>query len=195
MADNMKIERNIDDDGRRVETRVYETVIDGQKQRVIETHIEQIPMTLAERVVEKVSPIVTTRKTELYRDGKIVDAVLEELDHGTLRMGTVVQAPAHPKESDVLTKNDLKEILREILQERDSSIREVKPTKKVVNKTKKVEPEPVEEVEEIEEIEDAEVTPSKDNNKVWEWVEIGAYVVLSGELAFCLYHLLLKNWL
>lgn len=192
MAEDVKVERIVDENGRRVETRVYEVVIDGQKERVIETHVEQIPMALQERVVEKIAPVVTTRKKEIYnKDGKVVESQVEELDNGSMKMAPVVvqQAPAN----NALTKEDLLEVLREVLTTRES-VREVKPTKKkVVNKPKKV----VEQEEEEIEDDPTPVTPvtTPTNNKLWEVFEIGAYVVLAGELAFCIYHLVLKNWL
>ncbi len=190
MADNVKIDRIVDDNGRRVETRVYETVVDGQKQRIVETHVEEIPMALHERVVESIAPVVTTRKKETYKDGQVVDSVVEELDHGTMKM-TVAQ----PQPSNTLTKEDLKEVLHELLNARDN-VREVRAVKKKVV-VPPAPPKPPKEVEvEEEEDEPTPVTPVKvESNKMWDWLEIGAYVILSGELAFCLYHLVLKNWL
>jgi hypothetical protein len=201
---NIKVEHNIDDTGRRVETRVYETVLDGKKERVVETHVEQIPLVLQERVVESIAPVVTSRKKETYKDGKVVDTVIEELDHGTMKMSA-----KKPQES-ALTRDDLLSVLREVLTVRDT-VREVKPVKQLPAK-KVVAPEPEPEPE--PEVEEEEVpvqpvvkrkvvkvaaepapTPTPSNNKFWEFIEIGAYVILSGELAFCLYQLVLKNWL
>lgn len=141
MAEDVKIERVTDDDGRLVEKRTYETVLDGQKVIVRETHVEQVSMVLKERTVEKVTPVV--RKKEVYdKDGKVVDTVVEEIDR-----------------SAGMTKEEVLALLRELL----------------ANKTEK----PVEKA----------VTVN------WkEYVELGLYFILSGELAFSVYHLVLKNW-
>jgi hypothetical protein len=192
MAEDVKVERVVDGNGRRVETRVYEVVVDGQKQRVIETHVEQIPMSLQERIVESIAPVVTNRKKEVYdKDGKVVESQVEELDNGSLKMMPAVaqQAPI----TNALTKEDLVEVLREVLNSREH-IREVKSIKKVTKPKKVVAP--VEEVEEEEETEPTPVTPITPKvSKLQEIFEVGIYVVLAGELAFCVYHLILKNWL
>jgi len=189
MADDVKIEHNTDPQGRRVETRVYETVVDGKKERVVETHVEQIPMVLSERVVEEIAPVVTTRKKETYKDGKVVDSHVEELDKGTMKM-----VPAAKPQESLLTKDDLMNAIREVVNAREQAPREVKPVAKTVAPVV-VAPEP--EKEEAPVV----VQPKKASpvvaagSKIWELVEVGAYVVLSGELAFCLYQLVLKNWL
>jgi hypothetical protein len=134
MAD-VKIVRNLDNNGRLVETHTYEVVTDGKRERVIETYIERVPMEMSERVVEEITPVVTTRKKEVFKDGKSVDALVEDLDQSLREFQTRM------------------------------------PTGGLV-----VEP------------------PAPVNNTVWEYVEMGAYVILSAELAFCLYHLFLKNW-
>lgn len=172
MAENLKVERVVKDDGRRAETHVYESVVDGQCERVVETHVEKVPMDLQERLVETIAPIVTARKKELYKDGKVVNTVVEELDRGTVKM-----TPQLP--DNVLTKDDLKSILQEILESNKAPIK--------LKKKKKLEVTPEPELKQ-------EDVPVKENG-IWELVEIGAYVVLSGELAFCLYHLVLKNWI
>lgn len=199
--ENMKIDRVIDDQGRRVETRSYEIVVDGQKERVIETHVEQVPMALQERVVEKIAPVVTTRKKELFKDGKVVNSVVEELDNNTMKMSAVVPVTPPPvPQVNALTKEDLIEALREVMKPTVRS-EEVKSEVKLKVKKPAVEEEEEEEVVKPVKVKKKAVQATETDEEVvkeggWgEWVEIGAYTLLSGQLAFILYYLVLKNWI
>lgn len=192
MAENIKVECVVDNKGRRIETRTFETVVDGQKQRVTETHVEEIPMALHERVVENIAPVVTNRKKETYKNGKIVDSVVEELDHGTMKMNAV----ATNKDANTLTKEDLRDVVKELLSSREPVI-EKEPVREIrLVKKKTVAPTVVKITEEEEEtVVPITVPPIKADDKTNEWIEIALYIVLSGQLAFCLYHLVLKNWI
>lgn len=179
MADDVKIERHLDDKGRRIEVHIYETIVDGKKERVTETYIEQVPMEMSERVVEEISPVITTRKKEVYKSGKKVDAVVESIPSNVME----VQQPQ--RQNDVLTKADLVNVLQELFAQMN--------TRQIGSSDVKMLPEPsVPETPKVEE-------PVKDkpnaNNSLWEHVETGAYMVLSAELAFCVYHLILRNWI
>lgn len=168
MAEDVKIDRSKTEDGRRVEQRVFETVVDGVKERVVETHIEQIPMTLQERVVEKIAPVVTNRKREVYKEGKLVDTVVEELDNCSVKM-----QPANPQAA--LTKEDLVAALREVVNQPHEVVKPVEPVVKrpVFHSS---DPAPVQ-------------------SKTFDIVETVFWVIFSGELAFCVYQLFLKNLL
>lgn len=193
MAENMKVDRTKTDDGRRVEQRVFESVVDGVKERVVETHVEQIPMTLQERVVEKIAPVVTARKREVYKEGKLVDTVVEELDNGSVKMQAAAPAP------NSLTKDDLVAAIREVLAPAAPAkvaatapldMDDEEAPAPVVKKKRPVfhEPAPAPVVNPL-------VTVPTQNSKLWDGMEMVLWVVLSGELAFCVYHLFLKNWL
>lgn len=241
MADNLKIERTIDDNGCRVETRVYETVIDGQKERIVETHVEKVPMELADRVIEKIVPVVANRKKETFKDGALVNTIVEELDRGTMKMGSprvdaitkedlvnVVREMASSKNS--LTKEDLVNVVRETMKTPKDSltkedlvnvVKEMKTPKDtltkddLINVVKMAAPKETLTKDDLADVvrealnavakpiiklpkkvaeEEVSVLPTK-NNLLWDGLEILMYVVLSGELAFCLYQLVLKNWM
>lgn len=197
MAENMKIDRSKTDDGRRVEQRVFETVVDGVKERVVETHVEQIPMTLQERVVEKVAPVVTARKREVYKEGKLVDTIVEELDGGSTKLQPVMNPQIIP---NALTKEDLVAALREVVSTQPREVakpmeldeEEARPVFKKKKKVFKAEA-PVAPTPAPVPLVSAPATPVQ--NKTWDTIEMVAWVVLSGELAFCAYHLFLKNFL
>lgn len=136
-----KIERFNNEEGRRVEKRIFEE----NGERIIETHIEAIPMHLHERITEKLASLVTSRKKEVFKDGQLVDVIIEELDK-PLKMATP---------DTVITKDNLTETI-------------IKP-----KKTLKM---------------------SLDNTTYLEYLELGLYAIISCEMAFCLYHLILTNW-
>src|SRR4051812_16583820 len=110
MAEIPQVKYSNNEAGRRVETRTFENMVDeNQKERVVETHVEQIPMVMTERVTERIVPVVASRKHEVYRDGKLVDITVEELDKASAtQMNTVAKETG-------LTKEDLIAALREVM--------------------------------------------------------------------------------
>lgn len=153
MADDVKIEYSVNDKGHRVEKRTYEIITEGKKEQVIETYVELVQMELSERVTEDVSPVVSTRKKEVFKNGKKVDDIIEN-----------VVKKQEISNDQILTKDELIKTLNELLK---NTVKE----------------EPVKE------------SMSTKDSSILEYVETGAYMVLSAELAFCAYHLFLKIWL
>lgn len=190
MADDIKIERTVDDKGRRIEIRTFETVVDGKKERVTETYVEQVPLEMSERIVEEISPVITTRKKEIFKAGKKVDAVVESIYTNMVE----VQQPV--RQEEILTKADLMSALQELFNSQmntrllGSGDVKMLVEPKTLAETPKVEVPVAPETPKVE----VPVAP-KTETAVWEYVETGAYMVLSAELAFCVYHLVLRNWL
>lgn len=90
MDENMKtkIEKWIQEDGRRAERRVTETAFDsdGQAERIIELHIEDArPLKLQQRIVEKIKPVIFERKLETINPstGEIVERKLETIEQSS----------------------------------------------------------------------------------------------------------------
>jgi ATP-dependent protease HslVU (ClpYQ) ATPase subunit len=148
-------------DGRRIEQHVVETQHEKHKERVVETHIEQVPYALEERVTEKIVPIVTERRKEKFNHGELVDTEVEQVADESLHLN-----PPGPK---VVTKADVEEAVRNVLATvpvKSGIAKEVK-----VKKQKTI------------------VAPPSN----MEWIDIGLYMILSGELAFIVYQLFLKG--
>lgn len=87
MDENMKIkiEKWIQEDGRRAERRITETKFDseGQAERTIELHIEDArPLKLQQRIVEKIKPVMFERKIETINPltGEIVERKVETIE-------------------------------------------------------------------------------------------------------------------
>lgn len=174
MTEDMKIERYLDDKGRRIEVRTYETVVEGKKERITETYVEQVPLEMSERVIEEISPVITTRKKEVYKAGKKVDAVVESLPSNVV---------AQQSQDEVLTKADLVNVLQELFAQ--MNVRQIGTGDTKMLSGSNVMPQTLKSEEPV-------VNPS---NSMLEYVETGLYMVLSAELAFCFYHLVLRNWI
>lgn len=184
------------EDEHRVEQRVYETNIDGNKERVVETNVEKtlfgIPVSFQEKVTEKTVPIVASRKREVYKDGKLMETVVEELDGSLIKLHPVTPivpsapvvnpmataATAAPAASNVLTKEDLVQAMREVL---EAVLKKSEPVLELPEDVVPVTPPAPK----------PEPTPVPVQQDSWESL---AWIVLSGELAFCVYNLVLKNW-
>lgn len=175
MADKETVNRYAAADGRRIEQRVAETENEaGHKERVVETHVENIPYVLDERVIEKVVPIVTERRKEKYHLGALVDTHIEQVDDESLHLNPT---------SKIVTKEDVEEVVKKAFEDFVST-----PTltmnRSSANKLKFSEPV----------TEEVVIAPSKPN-KISELIDTGLYVILSGELAFIVYQLFLKGML
>lgn len=176
MADIETVNRYSAADGRRVEQRVAETQHEaGHKERVVETHVEQVPFALEERVTEKVVPIVTERRKEKFHKGELVDTQLEQVSDESLHLSIA------PK---VLTKADVEDAIKQALNRMEPPL----PKQQMVKKVKTI---PVAVVEEEVE-EEAVVAPAKPN-KLQDMIDMGLYIVLSGELAFIVYQLFIRG--
>lgn len=80
-----KIEKWIQEDGRRAERRVTESNSDseGQSERVIELHLEDPrPLKLQQRIVEKIKPVIFERKIEIIdpSTGAVVERKTESIE-------------------------------------------------------------------------------------------------------------------
>jgi len=166
MSDNIKVQRIVDEDGRRVEIRTYETSTESNKEVIVERHVEQVPLALHERVIEDIVPVVKSRKKEIYKDGQVIDTVVEELESNKMNLSS---------SQSYITKEDLTTLLKELVKSQKHA---EEPVKNKVSQPLKVE----------------ESVPQK-SNQLQTWIETVFFVILSGELAFCLYYLVLKNWL
>lgn len=87
MDENMKtkIEKWIQEDGRRAERHVTETKFDkeGQAERTIELHLEDPrPLKLQQRIVEKIKPVIFERKIEIINPatGEVVERKVETVE-------------------------------------------------------------------------------------------------------------------
>lgn len=225
------IERKTDETGRRLEIRTTEREENGKKERIIETWAEEIPLVLIERIVEEITPIVTIRTKEIYQKGIVSDTIIEELDHGTLKMSlpqTITGMPplpqAIPVESKDITKEDLLNALKSIPPPQSEGVTR-KELLEILKNVQKPQPEGVTREELLEvikslrqpqeemisksdllkelrrprkklriEVPDEEEKPKEDSS-IWAWIETVGYIILAGQLAFCIYHLVLRNWL
>lgn len=182
------------DDGHKVEQHIYETDVDGNKERVVETNVDKtifgVPVSFQEKVTEKTIPIVASRKRETYKDGKLVETTVEQLDASLMKMQPV-QPVANLKStsnftvaepvvtrSDMLTKDDLFQALKELL---ETIMKKDKP----VDNNNQPMPLPVP----INPVPTPVPVPVQSDG-----FEGLAWIILSGELAFCIYNLVLKNW-
>lgn len=174
MADN--ITRYSASDGRRVEERTTEKLDDaGHKERVIETHVEQVPFSIEQRIVEKIVPIVTERRKEKYESGKLVDTVIEQVSNESLHL--------NPPANKVVTRDDVIEAVRLAFGEMSVS------QKRMVRAAVVSEPEPAAVV-----IKPAVVTTAP--NKWWqEWGSLALYVVLACETGFVVYQLFIRSFI
>lgn len=178
MADKETVNRYAAADGRRIEQRVAETENEaGHKERVVETHVENIPYVLDERVIEKVVPIVTERRKEKYRMGELVDTHIEQVDDESLHLNPAAK---------VVTKEDVEEAVKKAFA--GLSPVPTQTMKRPVKKLKITEPVAEEEEEVVMPV------PSKPS-KISELIDTGLYVILSGELAFIVYQLFLRGML
>lgn len=80
-----KIEKWIQEDGRRAERRVTETKFDkeGQAERTIELHLEDPrPLKLQQRIVEKIKPVIFERKIETINPltGEVIERKVETVE-------------------------------------------------------------------------------------------------------------------
>lgn len=87
MDENMKtkIEKWIQEDGRRAERRVVETKFDkqGEAERTIELHMEDPrPLKLQQRITEKIRPAIVERKTETINPltGEVIERKVELIE-------------------------------------------------------------------------------------------------------------------
>lgn len=219
MSDIMKTDNfdaRIDklDVGHRVEQHIYETNVDGNKERVIETNVDKVlfgvPVSFQERVTEKTVPIVSSRKRETYKDGKLVETVVEELDSSIIKLqpatNTTVVNPlptpvsvvnptvSEPVPSNVLTKDDLVKAVKEML---EAVLKSREPVLELPDEPVKVpvvNPVPVVPPQVLPDRPFKEPTPPVQLANTADSWESLAWIILSGELAYCVYNLILKNW-
>lgn len=86
----VKVLKLQDQSGRRAETHVKETSLDGATERVTEHFEEKIDMELKKRVTEKVEPIVTQRVVEvLSSTGEVTQREIEAVSANELEMKKV----------------------------------------------------------------------------------------------------------
>jgi hypothetical protein len=111
MADIETVNRYAAADGRRVEQRVAETQQADHKERVVETHVEQVPYMLEERITEKVVPIVTERRKEKFNKGELVDTEIERVSDESLHL--------HPPGPKLVTKADVEDAVHNVLARMD----------------------------------------------------------------------------
>ena len=172
MADKFTYTKYKTDDGLRAEHRFIERQDEsGNKERVLETHVEQVPFVIAERVVEKVAPVITERRKETYSNGELIDTVIEQVSNSSLQLTVPVEIP------DLVTKSDVEEIIRKVLSE-------------IIENQANT----IDEPEEVVPPEIAEVIPPEPVKSSWSsWLDIGLYVILAGQLAFIVYQGFLKG--
>lgn len=73
MADTkITVVKSKTDDFRRVETHIEESVQGANTQRVTTVKEEVVPMAVQKVVRETVVPVVTSRQTDTYQDGKVI---------------------------------------------------------------------------------------------------------------------------
>jgi|694.fasta_scaffold02041_33 hypothetical protein len=84
MDENIKIEKWTLEDGRRAERRVVETTdSNGQSEKVIELHVEDLrPIRLQQRVIETTKPMLVERKLETIdpMTGNVIEQKIESLE-------------------------------------------------------------------------------------------------------------------
>ncbi len=114
---NFRIERTRDNDYRRVETHVEEIVNGTTTERVITVMEEKVPMEVRRVVKETVVPVVTSRRIEEYKDGKVVNSAIEVVPEHALNL-----APPKPV---ALTKEELRLALKEVVTEMGVAPKEV----------------------------------------------------------------------